>query len=102
MDCDQFDTDLFINEIEKRPPICDITCPYYKDRNMKKKCSEEVTSIFYPDVVIKEKQNVGMYEESFFSFYLCQYLQYHVTVNRWCLNIAKHFEILLFCVLLNT
>ena len=61
MDCNQFDTDLFIKEIEKHPPIWGITCPYYKDRNMKKKCWEEVTNIFCPDVDLKEKQNVGRY-----------------------------------------
>ena len=54
MDCDQLDSDLFINEIEKRPPVWDITRPYYKDRNMKRKSWEEVTNIFCPDEDIRE------------------------------------------------
>ncbi|XP_063884381.1 uncharacterized protein LOC135113188 [Scylla paramamosain] len=60
MERDHFDTDLFINEIEKRPSIWDMKSPHYKDRVMKKKHWEEVADIFCPDGEIKEKQNVVM------------------------------------------
>ena len=38
MERDQFDTDLFIGEIEKCPSIWDMKSQEYRDRTVKKKC----------------------------------------------------------------
>ena len=43
---DHFDTELFIDEMEKRPPIWDMSCADYKDRVVKKRCWEEIVDIF--------------------------------------------------------
>ena len=37
MECDRFDTDLLIDEVEKRPAIWDMTSSVYKDRGAKKR-----------------------------------------------------------------
>ena len=57
------DTDLLINEIEKRPAIWDMQSPDYKDRNLKKKCWEEIADIFCSSGEVKEKQAMGKLTE---------------------------------------
>ena len=69
MDRDQFDIDAFINETEKRPSIWDMKSPEYKDRNIKKKCWEEITNIFCPEGDATEKQNVGKLNEEYFLYF---------------------------------
>ena len=59
MEKDNFDTDLFINEIEKRPSIWDMKSLEYKDRIIKKRSWEEIVNIFCASGDLKEKQNVG-------------------------------------------
>ena len=59
MEREQFDTDLFINEIEARPSIWDMKSPEYKDRVKKKKHWEEIVDIFCPSGEVKDKQHVG-------------------------------------------
>ena len=59
MEGENFDTDLFINEIEKRPSIWDMKYSDYKDRVIKKKHWEEIVDIFCPDGDVKEKHQVG-------------------------------------------
>ena len=56
---EQFDTDLFKIEIEKRPLISDITFPQYKDRVMNRRDCEDVIEIFCPIGDMNEKKNVG-------------------------------------------
>ena len=53
------DSDLFINEIEKRPAICDMMSFEYKDRNLKRKSWEEIVDVFCSSGDVKEKQNMG-------------------------------------------
>ena len=55
---DRFDTELFIDEIEKRPAIWDMACADYKDRVIKKRCWEELVDIFCSGDE-QEKKNVG-------------------------------------------
>ena len=42
----EFDTELFILEIEQRPSIWDITTKEYSDKIVKKKCWRELVEIF--------------------------------------------------------
>lgn len=53
------DTDLLIHEIQKRPAIWDMQSPDYKDRQLKKKCWEEITDIFCSSGEVKDKQLIG-------------------------------------------
>jgi hypothetical protein len=41
----QFDTELFIDEIEKRTTLWDVQCPVCKDRQIRKTCWEELVEI---------------------------------------------------------
>ena len=59
MEGDNFDTELFINEVEKRPSIWDMQSSEYKDRILKKRHWEEIVDICCPNGDIKEKQHVG-------------------------------------------
>ena len=73
MEGENFDTDLFINEIEKRPSIWDMKYSDYKDRVIKKKHWEEIVDIFCPDGDVKEKHQVGKLTKKktlFHDFYL--------------------------------
>lgn len=55
---DRFDTELLIDEVEKRPPIWDMSCADYKDRVVKKRCWEEIVDIFCNGDT-QEKKTVG-------------------------------------------
>ena len=46
MDTEEFNTDLFIDEIEKRPPIWDMTSSEYSNKISKRKAWEEIVLIF--------------------------------------------------------
>lgn len=46
MDSKEFDTDLFIDEIEKRPPIWNMTSSEYSNKISKRKAWEEIVLIF--------------------------------------------------------
>lgn len=59
MEEERVDTDLFINEIKKRPAIWDMMSCEYKDRNLKRKSWEEIVDVFCSSGDVKEKQNMG-------------------------------------------
>ncbi|CAK1592493.1 unnamed protein product [Parnassius mnemosyne] len=46
MEIEHFDTDLFIDEIQKRPAIWDMQSPDYKNKILKKRNWEEIVEIF--------------------------------------------------------
>lgn len=46
MDSEEFDTNLFIDEIEKRPPIWDMKSSEYSNKISKRKAWEEIVLIF--------------------------------------------------------
>jgi hypothetical protein len=41
----RFDTELFIDEVEKRTALWDVQCPAYKDRQIRKTFWEELVEI---------------------------------------------------------
>ena len=57
------DTDLLINEIEKRPALWDMQSSDYKDKNLKKRCWKEIADIFCSSGDMKEKQTMGKLTE---------------------------------------
>lgn len=46
METEHFDSDLFIDEIQKRPAIWDMESPEYKNKVLKKRNWEEIVEIF--------------------------------------------------------
>lgn len=46
MEIEHFDTDFFIDEIQKRPAIWDMESPDYKNKVIKKRNWEELVEIF--------------------------------------------------------
>ena len=56
---DRFDTELFIDEVEKRPPLWDMSCADYKDRVVKKRCWEEIVDIFCTGDTLGGKKTGG-------------------------------------------
>lgn len=46
METEHFDSDLFIDEIQKRPAIWDMESPEYKNKVLKKRNWEELVEIF--------------------------------------------------------
>jgi hypothetical protein len=57
-----FDSEKFIIEIENRPAIWNSACPEYSNRDLKKKCWEELTNIFScEDNTLQEKKEIGKY-----------------------------------------
>ena len=83
-ECDRFDTELLIDEVEKRPVIWDMTSADYKDRVAKKRCWEEVVDVFCRGDT-QEKKNVGEWTEQHFIL-LFLFLNIHLT------NIILHFR----------
>jgi len=62
MDSEEFGTDLFIDEIEKRPPIRDMTASEYSNRIVKRKAWEEIVLIFcVPDDTEERKKCLRNY-----------------------------------------
>lgn len=58
----EFDTELFITEIEKRPQLYNKTLKEYSDRNLKEKLWSELCVMFIPDFSTledKEKKEKG-------------------------------------------
>jgi len=62
MDSEEFDTDLFIDEIEKRPPIWNMSTSDYSNKIAKRKTWEEIFLIFCdPDETEERKKCLGNY-----------------------------------------
>ena len=58
MENDHFDTDFFIDEIQKRPTIWDMESPDYKNKVLKKRNWEEIVEIFgESDDSLEKKKN---------------------------------------------
>lgn len=57
-----FDSEKFIIEIENRPAIWNSACIEYSNRDLKKKCWEELTNLFSSeDNTLQEKKEIGEY-----------------------------------------
>lgn len=55
-----FDSEKFIIEIENRPAIWNSACSEYSNRDVKRKCWEELTDIFSnEDNTVQEKKEIG-------------------------------------------
>lgn len=65
METEAFNTQLFIDEIEKRPAIWDMTSSDYSDRNLKRRAWEELVLIFCEGDDSEEKKKL-----------LCEYIVY--------------------------
>lgn len=65
MDGERFDTDLFIDEIEKRPSIWNMESSEYKNRMLKKSRWKEIAEIFSDCEVNVEKRKVFIYLSSY-------------------------------------
>ena len=59
MKCDRFDTDLLIDEVEKRPAIWDMSSSVYKDRGAKKRSWEEIVEVFCSSAESEDKKNAS-------------------------------------------
>ncbi|CAK1589528.1 unnamed protein product [Parnassius mnemosyne] len=46
METEAFNTELFIDEIEKRPAVWDMTSSVYSDKNLRRRAWEELVLIF--------------------------------------------------------
>ncbi|KAH9638831.1 hypothetical protein HF086_012784 [Spodoptera exigua] len=57
MEIEHFDTDFFIDEIQKRPAIWDMESPDYKNKVIKKRNWEELLEIFCDAGDSLEKRN---------------------------------------------
>lgn len=56
----QFDSEKFIVEIENHPAIWNSACSEYSNRDVKKKCWEELTNIFSNEYnTVQEKKEIG-------------------------------------------
>ncbi|KAG8289300.1 hypothetical protein J6590_107336 [Homalodisca vitripennis] len=61
MEQDPFDTDRFIDEIEKRRALWDLESPDYKNRVLKRSAWEEVVDIFSKtESTVEEKKQLGI------------------------------------------
>lgn len=57
-----FDTEKFIIEVENLPAIWNSGCSEYSNRDIKKKCWEELTNIFSSEnETMHEKKEIGEY-----------------------------------------
>jgi hypothetical protein len=57
---DNFDTERFIIEIQSRPSIWDNNSSDYSDRDLKKKCWEEVVDLFGgQEQTVEQKKSLG-------------------------------------------
>lgn len=68
METEAFNTELFIDEVEKRPAIWDMTSSDYSDRNLKRRAWEELVLIFCEGDDSEEKKKL-----------LCEYIIYLFT-----------------------
>ncbi|XP_076047830.1 uncharacterized protein LOC143029186 isoform X2 [Oratosquilla oratoria] len=59
MEFDRFDTDVFIDEVERRPAIWDMTSSDYKDRGAKKRCWEEIVDLFCSSAETQERKKTS-------------------------------------------
>lgn len=55
---DRFDTELFIDEVEKRPAIWDIQCDDYSNKIIKNRAWQELVEIFGECEDTLEKKNI--------------------------------------------
>ena len=63
MDQTNFDTELFIDEVQRRPAIWDMESTEYKNKITKKRCWEELVELFAdPEDTIEKKKNLGKYQ----------------------------------------
>lgn len=57
---ENFDTERFIIEIQSRPSIWDSSSSDYSDRDLKKKCWEEVVDLFgEQEQTVEQKKSFG-------------------------------------------
>lgn len=69
LDCDRFDTELLIDEVQNRPAIWNTKCSEYKDRGAKKMCWEELTEIFCSAGDTRKKLSVSELSNLVFFLY---------------------------------
>ncbi|CAK1589984.1 unnamed protein product [Parnassius mnemosyne] len=53
-----FDTEKFINEVRKRPPIWNTKCSQYSDKKLKQTAWEELANVYGAELQIKEKKQL--------------------------------------------
>ena len=82
---DAFDTERFIVEIENRPALWATSSVQYSNRNLKKRCWEEVVDIFGGnELTIQGKKDLG-------KFCVILYLINAIILPWQCTNIYKIF-----------
>lgn len=65
-----FDTELFICEVEMRPPLYDVTSKEYSNREIKAKCWAEVCEVMFNDwVEMDPDQKDAKGEDKLFLFF---------------------------------
>lgn len=60
IEMETFDVEKFILEVEKRPAIWDMSIEDYHDRDLKRKCWEEIVEVIGgTELSVKEKKEMG-------------------------------------------
>jgi len=71
---EEFNTEFFIDEIEKRPSIWDMTSRDYLNKIIKRNAWEEIVLIFSEEGCTEEKKKVlGMYYFILITYFLLLY-----------------------------
>jgi len=77
-----FDSEKFIIEIENRPAIWNSACPEYSNRDLKKKCWEELTNIFScEDNTLQEKKKLVSTYVSVVPLYFKKLIKIKIWIN---------------------
>lgn len=81
METEAFNTELFIDEIEKRPAIWDMTSSNYSDRNLKRRAWEELVLIFCEGDDSEEKKKLLCEYIYLFTFTISLYYKLNVVIQ---------------------
>lgn len=90
-----FDTELFISEIQSRYVIWDTKSREFSDRNLKKKAWEEICNLFiqgFTEIPIKEKNEAG--KRSIIIFictYVATVMPLHLKQNSRQIYLLLHY-----------
>ena len=96
MEQQNFDTELFIDEVQRRPAIWDMESSEYKNRVTKKRSWEELVELFAdPEETIEKKKNLGKYHLFIIK---CAYFRFgHLAIVVYLHQIRSKLQI---CLLL--
>ncbi|GBP60065.1 hypothetical protein EVAR_7058_1 [Eumeta japonica] len=92
METDHFDTDLFIDEIQKRPAIWNMESPDYKNKIIKKRNWEEMVEFFCEPGDSLERKKNWYWVHPVFSLSLSSSFIATVKEPHTCNHFSDHFR----------